>query len=192
MKINLGCGSLAQPGFVNVDSNPSTSPDRVVDPETLPWPWEDGSITDFRAHYVLETLYEGRANFFQFWQELFRVVGHDARIDILARHPGSSFYRDDYRCVRPITAALIQNLFHRGFHLTVPTNIALCKELGINFSIESINYEYFDKWARELKHKGQSEEDIQRQALMKPDVVRATHIILRANKKDQAFEEEAL
>lgn len=59
MKLNLGCGDLKRPGYVNVDV--CGSPDRVCDLSVFPWPWESNTVEEVRADHFLEHVndYEG-------------------------------------------------------------------------------------------------------------------------------------
>lgn len=54
MKINLGCGSLPEPGFVNVDMWPQPGVDLVHDLDVFRWPFKDGEAEEIRAFDVYE------------------------------------------------------------------------------------------------------------------------------------------
>jgi hypothetical protein len=56
LKLNLGCGSHKLAGWVNVDKEPACAPDRVVDLEALPWPFEDDSVGEAMFRHSLEHL----------------------------------------------------------------------------------------------------------------------------------------
>lgn len=53
MKLNLGCGLFKMNGYVNIDSNPSCKPDKVMDIEKR-WAFKDNSIDEVVADRVLE------------------------------------------------------------------------------------------------------------------------------------------
>ena len=53
MKLNLGCGALIIPGFVNVDIAPGKGVDMVADLDTL-WPWPDESVDTIFALDIYE------------------------------------------------------------------------------------------------------------------------------------------
>lgn len=54
--LNLGCGTDQHEDAVNVDALSAVNPDRVVDLESYPWPWDDNSIDAIRMFHVLEHL----------------------------------------------------------------------------------------------------------------------------------------
>ena len=60
MKLNLGCGTNKLEGFVNVDVEPASEPDMVVDLDILPWPFEDSSAEEIQLNHVLEHLGQDR------------------------------------------------------------------------------------------------------------------------------------
>ena len=54
MKVNLGCGRIVRPGFVNVDRYPHEGVDVVHDLDQVPWPFPDESVDYIWASHVLE------------------------------------------------------------------------------------------------------------------------------------------
>lgn len=84
MKINIGSGSKRYPEFLNIDSDPNSDVDFVVNLETDRLPFEDNSVEYVLAHHVLEHLGDG---FFHCIQELYRVCKDQAIIDVKVPHP---------------------------------------------------------------------------------------------------------
>lgn len=70
MRLNLGCGSVPVPGWVNVDSWPQPAVDVVHDLDIFPWPWKDGEAAEIRAFDV----YEHVARPLEFMGECHRVL----------------------------------------------------------------------------------------------------------------------
>jgi SAM-dependent methyltransferase len=54
VRLNLGCGSLAQPGWVNVDTVKQDGVDVVHDLDEFPWPFGDMEADHIRAFDVYE------------------------------------------------------------------------------------------------------------------------------------------
>jgi SAM-dependent methyltransferase len=54
MRLNLGCGTLPEPGWVNVDLADCPGVDVVQDLDVAPWPWPDGSVAEIQALDVFE------------------------------------------------------------------------------------------------------------------------------------------
>ena len=54
MKINLGCGSQGEPGWVNVDSVGQPGVDVVQDLDVFPWPFDDDTADEIKAFDVFE------------------------------------------------------------------------------------------------------------------------------------------
>lgn len=61
MKVNLGCGHLKIPGFVNVDIRPKVKPDVCGDAVKYVLSLEDGSIEEVHAVHFLEHISWPRA-----------------------------------------------------------------------------------------------------------------------------------
>lgn len=77
-KINLGCGTDALQGFLNVDKAPCPGVDLVHDLESYPWPFPDNQFEEVVAIHLLEHL----PNTIQTLEELYRIAQNEARIVI--------------------------------------------------------------------------------------------------------------
>lgn len=100
MKINLGSGHKQYQGFVNVDDDPNTQPDFLVDLEKGHLPFDSDSVSEIRAHHILEHIGPG---FMCLMQEIYRVCEHDALIDITVPHHTHEVFYGDPTHKRPIT-----------------------------------------------------------------------------------------
>ena len=54
MRLNLGCGSMPEPGYVNVDAVRLPNVDVAHDLDVFPWPWGDEAVDEIRAFDVYE------------------------------------------------------------------------------------------------------------------------------------------
>lgn len=61
--LHLGCGDDYHEGALNVDINPDSEADRILDVSETPWPWPDRAFSRIEAHHLVEHLTEP-ADFF--------------------------------------------------------------------------------------------------------------------------------
>lgn len=54
--LNLGCGFVHKPGFINVDKYDICQPDMCWDLNKFPYPWDDFSVDNIEMWHVLEHL----------------------------------------------------------------------------------------------------------------------------------------
>ena len=99
MKLNIGSGAKRYPGYLNVDMDPGSNPDYIVNLEKDTFPFEDNSIDEVLAHHVLEHMGEG---FFHCIQELYRICKHGATISVKVPHPRHDTFLIDPTHRRPI------------------------------------------------------------------------------------------
>jgi SAM-dependent methyltransferase len=52
MRLNLGCSTTLEHGYVNVDIVEPA--DVICDLSSFPWPWEESSVSHIRAHDIIE------------------------------------------------------------------------------------------------------------------------------------------
>jgi SAM-dependent methyltransferase len=112
LKLNLGCGHHRMPGFLNVDAAAACNPDRLVDLEDIPWPWESDSVDAVLFNHSLEHMCAATEKFLAMMRELYRVCCHEAVIQIGVPHPRHDDFLDDPTHVRAITPAMLM-LFDR-------------------------------------------------------------------------------
>jgi predicted SAM-dependent methyltransferase len=77
-KLNLGSGRRKLDGFVNVDKNPSMSPDLVHDVE-VGLPFQDNVFDEVRAHDFLEHIHPDKVIFVM--EEIWRVLRPNGVLD---------------------------------------------------------------------------------------------------------------
>lgn len=93
LKLDLGCGTQKQPGFVGVDQTDFVGVDVKFDLRQTPWPWADDSVGEVHCSHFLEHL--GGIQRVTFMNELYRVlqVGGVARF-IVPHYASSRAYGD--------------------------------------------------------------------------------------------------
>jgi hypothetical protein len=152
MRLNLGCGGKILPGWVNVDKFDTCGPDQVVDLEQFPWPWEDNAVTEVLMSHVLEHLGARTDTYLGIIKELYRVCSDGAAITIVVPHPRHDNYLGDPTHVRPIVPdnlMLFSQKFNRECLARGAANTPLGLYLGVDFTVETINYDLGAHW-REL------------------------------------------
>lgn len=99
MKLNLGSGNKRIPDYLNIDNNPNSNPDYVLDIEKDPFPFPDNSVDHILAHHILEHLGDG---FFHCIKELYRIAKPNTIIDVKVPHPRHDIFLIDPTHQRPI------------------------------------------------------------------------------------------
>ncbi len=92
-RLNLGCGSLKKPGFLNVDIVPEVEPDLILDLDSFPYPFPDNHFELIEAFHVLEHLRDP----FQAIAEMYRIAKPGAQIHIRVPHFSRGFTHPDHK-----------------------------------------------------------------------------------------------
>lgn len=100
IKVNIGCGYKKEEGFINIDADPLTEPDHVIDLEKAKLPFEDDTVDEVRAWHILEHIGEG---FLPLMKEIYRTCKKDAVIDIQFPYHRHDMYFADPTHKRPLT-----------------------------------------------------------------------------------------
>jgi hypothetical protein len=138
MKINLGCGSNKEDGYINIDRHEMFTPDIIHDLEVIPYPFENNSIEEIRAFNIIEHLGQTVDAYLNIWKEFYRICQNNAIIKIIAPHPRHDNFINDPTHIRPITPQSL-NLFSKESNITTPgASSKLGLILNINFKILKI------------------------------------------------------
>ena len=114
MKLNLGSGSKRYDGFINIDQDPGSQPDHVVDLETQALPFLDNTVSHVLAHHVLEHMGNG---FFNCIKEIYRVCQPGAILEVHVPHPRHDTFLIDpthQRSIMPDTMAMFSKKRNRN------------------------------------------------------------------------------
>ena len=143
MKLNLGCGSKAIEGFLNVDKHPTAITDLVFDLEKTPWPWLSDSVEEVRFIHSLEHMGRDTDTYLDIIRETYRVCSNQASVVIHVPHPRHDNYLGDPTHVRPITPQSL-TLFDRVKNcewvaggISAATPLALY--IGVDFYIAGVS-----------------------------------------------------
>jgi hypothetical protein len=140
MKLNLGSGIKRFPGFVNIDSDSNCKPDYTIQLGKEPFPFDNDTVDEVKAHHVIEHIGDG---FFDFIKDLYRVCQHEAVIDIQVPHPRHDYFLGDLTHVRPITVENMRPLSKSWCNTQsyiASSWSGLAHQLAVDF--EMISYEY--------------------------------------------------
>ena len=152
MKLNLACDNFKLKDFINVDYSDHCKPDRIVDLQVFPWPFDDNCASEIVLSHVLEHIGQHIDDFKRIIQELYRISAADCKITIAVPDPyHDNFWGDPTHC-RPITPQLL-NLFSRQFLAQYKQSAItpLAVMWNVDFAITKINSNVdagFAAWAK--------------------------------------------
>lgn len=185
MKLNLGCGSHHLPGYCNVDKFAAAKPDRVVDLERLPWPWEDDSAEEVVLHHVLEHLGRDTDTFLGIVRELYRICRNGALLRITVPHPRHQDFLQDPTHVRPIVPEMFLHFdlaVNRQWQQHGLPGTPLAMYLAVDFAIVAVDHRLDPHWQRWLAADSRRAGEIDAIARANNNVVQEVEIVLRAQK----------
>ncbi len=94
MKLDMGCGSKKQEGFIGVDQYEMEGVDVVLNIGDDTWEWEDGSIEEIHASHFLEHLTAKQR--VHFMNEAYRVLKDGGKATIITPHWASNRAYGDF------------------------------------------------------------------------------------------------
>ena len=92
-KLNLGCGAVKKPGYINIDIDPVFRPDIIHDLETFPYPFQGDTFDRIEADHILEHL----GNAFGVVRELHRISKNNGTIVIKVPHFSRGFTHSEHK-----------------------------------------------------------------------------------------------
>lgn len=185
MKLNLGCGFRKLPGYLNVDKVAACAPDRVVDLERLPWPFETDSADEVVLSHVLEHLGRETDVFLGIMGELYRVCRAGAEIRIVVPHPRHDDFLSDPTHVRPITLAgleLFSRRKNREWQAKGHGQTPLAQILDVDFEIVAAQANADEPWRTRLARREISAEEMAFAVRSYNNVVKSMEITLKVIK----------
>jgi ubiquinone/menaquinone biosynthesis C-methylase UbiE len=149
MKLNLGCGYDIREGYINVDLHNNDPKIIKHDLETIPYPWEDNSITEIVMRHVLEHLGQNPKVYIAILKDLYRICKDGAIIDITVPHHNHDNFKNDPTHVRIVTPEGLQ-LFSKKFNQYCIENKFANSTLGlyhnIDFELLEVNEVFTPNW----------------------------------------------
>jgi hypothetical protein len=185
LKLNLGCGSHKLPGWVNIDKAAACAPDRVVDLERFPWPFEDDSAEEALFRHSLEHLGQTPDLYLGIFRELYRVCAAGASVTILAPHPRHDDFLNDPTHVRAITPQgleLFSKAKNREWAEKGLANTPLGLYLDVDFEIARATMRPTGIWRERLQKRLVSESQFADAVRHQNNVVREIEVVLAVRK----------
>lgn len=185
MHLNLGCGSHRLDGYVNIDRETACNPDRVVDLEQLPWPFDDDCAEVVVLSHTLEHLGEDRDTYLGIIKELYRICAPNAKVHIVVPHPRHDDFVTDPTHVRAIlpgqfemfSKRLNREWQHKGF-----ANTPLGLYLDVDFELEDTQVVPAEPFYSQLRAGKISSEELAERAAHEYNVLKEIQIELRVVK----------
>jgi SAM-dependent methyltransferase len=119
LKLDLGCGTRKQPGFLGVDSRPFPGVDVVADLRK-PWPWPDSSVAEVFCSHCVEHL--EAAERIHFANELYRVLAPGGKARIITPHWASALAYGDLTHKWPPVSEFWYKYLNKQWREKVPHN----------------------------------------------------------------------
>ena len=190
MKLNLGCGSKKEPGFLNVDKFQTSATDVVFDLEITPWPWASDSVNEIRFIHSLEHMGQATDGFLAIVKEVYRICRDGAKVIIHVPHPRHDNYLGDPTHVRPITPQML-TLFNKQLNSQwVAGGVSAATPLGIyidvDFFIQSVMNVLEEKYFNLHSEGKMSSAELEDLAREKNNVISECHIEWIARKSSES------
>ena len=142
MKLNLGCGSNKQNGYINVDKFDTCRPDLLMDVESLPWRFDSSEVDEVLFNHSLEHMGQDTETFLGIVKELYRVCKPGATVQINVPHPRHDSFLGDpthVRVVTPAMLALFSKRENRQWQETGVPNTPLGLYLDVDFELRRVD-----------------------------------------------------
>lgn len=162
-RLNMGCGLKKIDGFVNADVSPNVKPDKIVDFNTFPWPFEDNEFDHIVAKDILEHLGDTSKDFINVIKEMYRISHNGAIWEVQSPHWRCDTALDDPDHKRLITMGMF-NLFNKNMLLKKleeeGSDSALAFEHDVDIEICDMQFDYTKPWADRIKSRQISEDEL--------------------------------
>lgn len=98
-RLDIGCGTNKNPGFVGIDILDLPGVDIVWDLEIFPWPLDDECVLIATASHVLEHINPHKGVFIKFMNEVWRVMKPEGQFAIVVPYGvNEGFVQDPTHC----------------------------------------------------------------------------------------------
>lgn len=99
IRLDIGCGSHKQSGFVGMDHQALPGVDIVHNWNDMPWPLPDECCLTILASHVVEHVNPADGRFLSWMDECWRIMKPEGRLAIIVPYAGShGFWQDPTHC----------------------------------------------------------------------------------------------
>jgi predicted SAM-dependent methyltransferase len=131
--------------------DPLAKPDFLVNLEKDTFPFEDSTVSEIKAHHILEHIGDG---FFHLMKELHRVCENGAVFDIRVPHHRHEIFYGDASHVRPVTVEMLRQFSkkYNNYHIEqFNSSSGFGLRLDVDFEIVEFYFKPDDIWAKRFE-----------------------------------------
>lgn len=184
--LNLGCGFKKIEGALNVDKEPLAQPDKIVDLEVFPWPFDDNSFDVIVAKDILEHLGQTPSDFINILKEMYRISKPNATWEVVFPHWRCDNAINDPTHVRLLTTEMFKLFDQSENALQIKKQTANSTTLGLynNIDIQIIDstYEIVDYWKKQLDTGTLSSQEFEIKFNTLNNVATAVNLVIKVHK----------
>ncbi len=192
-RLNLGCGLKKVENTINVDIDPDVNPDKIVDLNKFPWPFEDNEFSHIMAQDVLEHLGQTGDDFVTVMKELYRISANGAIWEIQTPHWRSDLALNDPDHKRVITKGMFdlfnkQLVVDRMSHGFSDSLIAF--KTNIDLEVVNINFVYSEHWQDRIRNNNITSEELVFAVNSMNNVADSTQFLIQIHKPGRVDDKE--
>lgn len=152
--LNMGCGFRKIDGAVNVDNHPMTNPDRIVDLEQFPYPFDDNEFDGIVAKDILEHLGNTPKDFINVLKEMYRISKDQAKWTVTIPHWRCDNAINDPTHIRLLTIQTFKMFDQVENQKAIDAQLA-DSALGlyndIDIEVVEVQFDFIDFWTQQLE-----------------------------------------
>jgi len=189
IKINLGCGGQALPGFVNIDVSDISQANLKHDLMNFPWPFEDSSVDHIVAKDILEHVGTTPMDFINVLKEMYRVSSNGAAWEVQFPHHRCDIAVDDPTHVRLLTQTTFK-LFDQKRAMQLmelqQAESPLAIEHDIDIEVCDVKHDWNNYWTEKVRNKEMTEDELYFNLNTMNNVAQSVIMLIQAHKPGRA------
>lgn len=186
LKLNLGCGIMKLPDYVNVDMEEGCAPEVLHDLTQAPWPWDDNTVEEANFELSLEQMGENRKEFLTVIKELYRVCAPDAKVNIVTLHPRHDSFVMNPLCLHPLGPEFIASLSIAQNMQMIASGVPgdyMGLRLGVNFEVVKADFLFSPEFEGQFKEGSVTEEELRKKLHIENNVCHGIRYQIKVLKK---------